>query len=62
MHHGNVECIDCRFWMPYTEEEVERAPGRAELGLCHQFRSPYWLMRMHKDQYCPHGELKPASG
>ena len=58
MRDGMVECKECRFWVPYTEEELERAPGRVDLGLCHQCRSPYFLTRMHRDQYCGHGELR----
>jgi hypothetical protein len=57
MKHGMVECKECRFWVPYTEEELEMAPGLEDIGLCHQFRSSNWLMRMQKDQYCGHGQL-----
>lgn len=58
MREGVVWCNECWFWVPYTEEELERAPGRVDIGLCHQFRSPNWLRRMHSDEFCARGELK----
>ena len=58
MKHGMVECKECRYWVPFDPEDLEQAPGRKDLGLCQQFRSSNWLMRMQKDQYCSHGELK----
>jgi len=58
MREGLVECKGCRFWVQYTEEELELKPGRVDFGLCHQLRSPNWLFRMHRDGCCGHGELK----
>ena len=58
MRVGLVECKECRFWVQYTEEELELKPGLVDIGLCHHCRSPNWLFRMHRGEGCEHGELK----
>ena len=58
MREGLVECKECRFWIRFTEDELELKPGLMDFGLCHQFRSPNWLFRMQRDGSCEHGELK----
>jgi hypothetical protein len=60
MWEGVVECKECRFWVPYTGEERELPPGRVDIGLCHKFRAPNWLHRMHRDDFCAYGERKKA--
>lgn len=58
MREGLVVCKECRFWVRYTEEELELKPGLIDFGLCHQFRSANWLLRMRRDDCCGHGEFK----
>ncbi len=58
MREGLVECKECRFWVQYTEEELELKPGLVDIGLCHQYRSVNWLFRMHRDDCCGNGEFK----
>jgi len=58
MREGWVECVECRFWIQPTEEELELKPGRVNSGLCYQTRSPNWLIRTHGQGGCVHGELK----
>lgn len=56
-----VKCEDCRFWIQFSEEYLELKPGLVEIGLCHQFRSPNWLLRMQKDDCCGHGKMKAGN-
>jgi hypothetical protein len=58
MWEGLVECKACRFWSQFTKKELELKPGLMHNGLCHQFRSANWLLRMHRGEHCEHGELK----
>jgi hypothetical protein len=58
MRKSSVKCGECRFWIPYVEEDPERGPRLTAFGLCCQHLSGYWLSSMHKDGSCMHGELK----
>jgi hypothetical protein len=58
MQKGLIECKDCRFWIPYVDEDPILGSKLSDFGLCFQFRSVNWFLRMHKDVVCEHGELK----
>ena len=58
MREGLVECRECRFWIPYVEEDPIVGPRLAAFGLCCQSRSENWLLSMRKDGCCVHGEKK----
>jgi len=58
MREGLVECNECRFWIPYVEEDPILGPKLSDFGLCFQFRSVNWFLRTHKDACCGNGELK----
>ena len=58
MREGMVECKECRFWVQYLEEDPKLGLRMSDFGLCIQFRSENWFLRMHKNECCGHGELK----
>jgi hypothetical protein len=58
MQEGLVECKECRFWIQYVEEDPKLEPMLSDYGLCLQFRSVNWGLRMYRGGSCEHGELK----
>lgn len=58
MLEGIVKCKDCQFWVPYTKEERKKGLGREASRPCRFFRSPKWLMPMHRYDHCGIGMRK----